>query len=283
LLGAERTAVPVYASGLLWHDSLDDLAAEAVRYVDKGFRRVKMRLGKSEDEDIVMVRAVRRAVGPTIDVIVDASMRYTVEIAERIGRVLVEERILWFEEPFEPEDIDSYLALRGRVDVPVAAGENEFGLEGFRELLRAGALDIVQPDVCRAGGIGPTFAVGQLARQFGASVATHTWSDALALMANAHVVAALPNGLTVEMDQTGNALIDDLLVEPLTVVDGMLDLPEAPGLGIELNADTITRWSVPATTTVADGNYSDFVFGATYLGSTAPYIAATGDVAMIGS
>ena len=122
LLGAERTSVPVYASALLWHETLESLAAEASRHIEKGFRRLKMRLGKSEDEDIEMVRAVRRAVGPKIDVIVDASMRYTVEIAERIGRVLAEERVFWFEEPFEPEDIDSYLALRGRVDLPVAAG-----------------------------------------------------------------------------------------------------------------------------------------------------------------
>lgn len=273
LLGAERTSVPVYASALLWHDTLDALAAEAAGHVERGFRRVKMRLGKSEDEDVELVRAVRRAVGPTVDVIVDASMKYTVAIAERIGRVLAEERVFWFEEPFEPEDIDSFLALRGRVELPVAAGENEFGFEGFRELLRAGALDIVQPDVCRAGGIGPCLAVGRLAHEFGASVATHSWSDAIAIIANAHVVASLPNGLTVEMDQTGNALIDDLLVEPIDVVDGHLQLSHAPGLGIELNAATLDRWALPQNERVPDGNYSDMVFGADYLGRRPPYQA----------
>ena len=281
LLGAERASVPVYASGLLWHDRLDDLAAEAMRHVAHGFRRVKMRLGKSEEEDIAAVRAVRRAVGPDIDVIVDASMRYTVEIAERVGTVLAEERVFWFEEPFEPEDIDSYIALRGRVAVPVAAGENEFGHEGFRELLRADAIDIVQPDVCRAGGISACVRVGKLAQQSAVSVATHTWSDAVALIANAHVVASLPNGLTVEMDRTGNALIDELLVEPITVQNGLLRLPDGPGLGIEINPAAIARLTVPTDVKVIAGNYSDMVFGAAYLGVAPPYQPATvlaGDV-----
>jgi D-galactarolactone cycloisomerase len=273
LLGAERRSVPVYASALLWHETLDGLAAEAARHVEQGFRRVKMRLGKSEDEDVEMVRAVRGAVGPAIDVIVDASMKYTVEIAERIGRVLAEERVFWFEEPFEPEDIDRFLALRGRVELPVAAGENEFGFEGFRELLRAGALDIVQPDVCRAGGIGPCVAVGRLALEHGARVATHSWSDAIAIVANAHVIASLPNGITVEMDQTGNALVDDLLVEPIAVHDGHMRLSNAPGLGIELNPASLERWRLPKGEPVPDGNYSDFTFGAEYLGRRPPYQA----------
>jgi D-galactarolactone cycloisomerase len=273
LLGAEQSEVPVYASALLWHDTLDGLATEAARHVENGFRRVKMRLGKSEDEDVEMVRTVRRVVGPEIDVIVDASMKYTVEIAKRIGRVLAEERVFWFEEPFEPEDIDSFLALRGGVSVPIAAGENEFGFEGFRELLRAGALDIVQPDVCRVGGIGPTIAVGRLAGQFGKSVATHSWSDAVAIIANAHVVSSLPNGITVEMDQTGNALIDELLVEPIDVRDGHLRLSGAPGLGIELDPITLARWELPRDEPVPAGNYSDLTFGAEYLGRRPPYEA----------
>ena len=102
----------------------------------------------------------------------------------------------------------------------------------------------------------------------------------LALVANAHVVASLPNGLTVEMDQTGNALIDQILVEPLAVRDGILRLPDGPGLGIALDEAAIARLAVPASASVVDGNYSDMVFGAGYLGVTPPYrpaIPATAD------
>ena len=215
LLGAERAAVPAYASGLLWNRDLDALGAEAQRHVANGFRRVKMRLGMSEAEDIAAVTAVRQAVGPDIGVIVDASMRYSLPVALRMARVLEKLNVFWYEEPFEPEDIDNFVALREQISVPIAAGENEFGVQGFRVRLRAGAVDIVQPDACRDGGIGETNRVGKLAQEFGASVATHTWSDAVALTANAHVIASLPNGLTVEVDQTGNPFINDLLVEPI--------------------------------------------------------------------
>ena len=272
LLGGERNDVPAYASGLLWKNDPAELAEEAGRHVENGFRRVKMRMGRSEKYDIEAVRTVRQAVGPDIDVIVDASMRYTVDIAERIGKVLQDERIFWYEEPFEPEEIDRYVELQKRVSIPLAAGENEFGYPGFRELLRAGAVDIVQPDACRAGGISEVARIGRYAHEFGAKVATHTWSDAVALMANAHTVAALPNGLTVEVDQTGNALIDDLLEEPLTIRDGLLILPNGPGLGIELNMATVNRWRVPDGEPIANGNYSDMVFGAQHLAPVWPYV-----------
>ena len=254
----KRTA---YASALLWTDSLESLGREAAGYVDQGYRRVKMRLGKDEDYDVAAVRVVRQAVGPAVDVIVDASMRYSLEVARRMAAVLEENRVFWYEEPFEPEDIDNYVALRRHCRVPVAAGENEFGLQGFRELLRAGALDVVQPDACRAGGISECFRVGQLAQKHGARVATHTWSDALALTANMHVIAALPNGITVEVDRTSNPFIDDLLVEPHRIEDGCFRLPKAPGLGVDLNEAVIRRWTMPAGQRLPIGAYSDMSFG----------------------
>jgi D-galactarolactone cycloisomerase len=168
LLGGSQRRIPAYASALLWNDSIDALAAEAANYIAQGFRHVKMRLGRSEDYDVAAVRAVRDAVGGDRGIIVDASMRYDLNTAIRIGGILEELRVVWYEEPFEPEDIESYVALRKAVRIPVAAGENDFGVQGFREMLRAGALDIVQPDVCRAGGISEVFRIGRLAEAFGA-------------------------------------------------------------------------------------------------------------------
>ena len=271
ILGGSRERVPAYASALLWRDSLESLGREATGYVDQGYRRVKMRLGKDEDYDAAAVRSVRQAVGPAVDVIVDASMRYSLEVARSMAAVLKENRVFWYEEPFEPEDIDNYVALRRHCKVPVAAGENEFGLQGFRELLRAGALDIVQPDACRAGGISECFQVGQLAQKHGARVATHTWSDALALTANMHVIAALPNGITVEVDRTGNPFIDDLLVEPHRIEDGCFRLPKAPGLGVDLNEAVIRRWTLPASQRLPSGAYSDMSFGKEYWVHREPY------------
>ncbi len=271
LLGGERSACPAYASALLWKDDVRQLADEAERHLGNGFRRVKMRLGRSEEYDVAAVRAVRRAIGPANDLMADASMRYHVALARRVGRVLEENRAFWFEEPFAPEAIDSYAALRGTVGVRVAAGENEFGVQGFRELIRAGAVDVVQPDASRCGGISEVVKVADLAAAAGLSFAPHTWSDAVAVVANAHVVAARPNGLTVEVDQTGNPFIDDLLVEPLRVRDGRLALNDRPGLGVELNPDTLAQYRLADPTAIPDGSYSDMVFGKAHFTPPPPY------------
>jgi D-galactarolactone cycloisomerase len=207
---------------------------------------------------------VRKAIGERSDLMCDGSMRYSLEAARSLGKFLADQRVFWFEEPFEPEAIDDYAALRGTIDVPLAAGENEFGLQGFRELLRAGMVDIVQPDASRAGGISEVKKVADLAAACGVRVAPHSWSDAVAIVANAHVMAAAANGVTVEMDQTRNPFSEELLVEPLRVVDGELQLSDAPGLGIALDASVVRRYRLADPFALPDGSYSDMAFGRQY-------------------
>ncbi|HYM51129.1 MAG TPA: mandelate racemase/muconate lactonizing enzyme family protein [Candidatus Limnocylindrales bacterium] len=271
LLGAERAFAPAYASGLFWQDDVRAIEEEATRHRANGFRRVKMRLGRSEAYDVAAVEAARRGVGADGDVLVDGSHRYTMAVAERMGKVLEANRVFWFEEPFPPEDLDSYVALQPKLTVPLAAGENEFGVQGFRELLRAGAVGIAQPDACRTGGISESLRIAEMARPLGVRIAPHTWSDAVALTANAHVVAALPHGVTVEVDQTGNPSIEQLLVEPLHIEDGKLLLSRAPGLGVELNPQTLNRLRVPPGQLMLDGNYSDLIFGPEHYAVAPPY------------
>ena len=119
----------------------------------------------------------------------------------------------------------------------------------------------MQPDVSRCGGITEARRVADLAQTAGLRVAPHTWSDAVAVVANAHVVAALPHGITVEVDQTGNPFIEELLVEPLTVRDGQLSLSRAPGLGIELNQQVLQKYRLTDPLHLPDGSYSDMFFG----------------------
>ena len=258
LLGGERQDCPAYGSGLLWKD-VDGLAREAAHLVEKGFRRVKMRLGRDDDREAV--RAVRQAIGNGCDLMVDGSMRYSLDEASRLAKFLAEQNVFWFEESFEPEDLDPYALLRANSAVPLAAGENEFGYQGFRELVRAGAVDIVQPDASRCGGISEVKRVADLARTANLRVATHSWSDAVAIIANAHVISACDNGITVEVDQTGNPFVTDLLVEPIEVRDGCISLSSAPGLGIELNPAVVQRFRMSDPLAIPDGVYSDMVFG----------------------
>lgn len=270
LLGGKDPRVCAYASALLWQ-SEEELAAEAHRHLERGFTRMKMRLGHSEEYDVAAVRAVRRAIGKQHDVMCDGSMRYSLDMARKLGKVLAEEGVFWFEEPFEPEDLENFAALRGTVNVPIAAGENEFGLQGFRELILSKAVDIVQADASRCGGISEVCKVAALAARHGLRVAPHTWSDAVAVTANAHVVASLPNGITVEVDQSGNPFIEELLVEPLKVQGGKITLSNRPGLGVELNEQVVNRYRVTDPLRVDDGCFSDMIFGPVWNRPAGPY------------
>ncbi len=271
LLRGERSRVPAYASAMTWRDDPTTLTAEAQRHLENGFRAMKMRIGQNYEYDSAAVRMVREAIGPDRRLMVDANARFNLAQAQRLAPQLSALQVFWLEEPFLPEDLDSFSTLHSQVAVPLAAGENEFGVQGFRELIGRGLVDIVQPDCSRAGGITECYRIGLLAHEHGLRVATHTWSDAVALVANLHLVASLPNGLMVEIDQTGNELINNLLAEPLRLVDGNVLVPEGPGLGIELNADAVERYTVPRGVPVADGNYSDMVFGRDYYQPAPPY------------
>jgi len=262
LLGGSSDEVTAYASGLLWQDDLALLQAEAKRHVDDGFGLMKMRLGRDADYDRAAVDAVIGVIHGRARLAVDGTHRYSEEDAVMFAEFLAERDVAWFEEPFPPEDVEAYARLRRTARVPVSAGENEFGVQGFRELFRIGAVDIAQPDASRTGGISECRLIGTLAQQFGVEVVTHTWSDAVALIANAHVVAALKNGKAVEVDRTGCPFMDRLLVDPPDIRDGILHLGNRPGLGLEVDRELMLELELPAGEPVPPGNYADLVFGA---------------------
>ena len=261
LAGSTRDDVPAYASGLLWKDSEPELADEARRHVSDGFRAMKMRLGRSREYDCEALVAVREAIGSENRLMVDGNARYSLDDARLMIPRFEEAGVFWLEEPFAPEDLDSFLALQpGRGNIPVAAGENEFGMQGFRELMDSGAVQVVQPDCCRCGGLTEARRIAGRAGDLGLRFAPHTWSDAVALTANMHLVASEPNSLTVEIDRTGNPFIDELLTEPFEIRNGAVKLPRKPGLGIELDEDVVARHLVPRDAPIPPGNYSDMVF-----------------------
>jgi len=270
LLGGESARCPAYASALLWKSS-EALGKEARELIERGFRRVKMRLGRNPEFDSQATAAVRNAIGADHDILVDGSMRYGPDSALRLARMLEQHRCFWLEEPFEPENLEAFAALRKNVSIPLAAGENEFGEQGFRELIQAGAVDIAQPDASRCGGVTEVLRAADLAHDAGLKVATHSWSDAVAIIANAHVIAAHPAGLTVEIDQTGNPFVDQLLKKPLQVQDGELTLPNNPGLGIELDESIIEKHRLADPCDLPEGAYSDMVFGTEHWNPAPPY------------
>ncbi|MEA2531341.1 MAG: D-arabinonate dehydratase [Thermomicrobiales bacterium] len=267
LLGAYRDRLTAYASaGFYARDKDAQALAEEVRgYAERGFRWVKIKVGRNPDvmlnplhdmhfsdyatarldEDVERVRAVREAVGPKVKIAVDANNAWTAPVALKFMREVEPLDIAWLEEPVATEDLVGSAELAHQLDTPIAGYETETGLPGFRELIVRQAVDIVQPDAIWTGGITECRKVAALAQAFHLPVVPHVFSSGLSTIANMHLIASLPNAGLLEFDQNPNPLRSELFEEPIEVgADGTVKLPERPGLGVKLNQATIDKYRV---------------------------------------
>ena len=218
LLGAQRTTIPTYAMvGWLELDvaGLETVSAKAM---EQGFRGVKMKVGGGPlSEDIQRIKAVRAVIGPDAPLMVDANQAFGYDEALRRGRAYEGLGCRWFEEPLPAADTESHVRLAGKLDIPIATGENRYGQAAFRDLIARGGVGVVQPDLRRAGGLTDCLEIGLMAAGFGVPYASHGGG------AHIHVLAALPNTIYVE----SGLLPADGRVE---LVDGCYPLPLGPGL-----------------------------------------------------
>ncbi len=232
LLGGRfRERVQAYATGLYFRPRAEfaaELVAEARGYVDEGFRAVKLKVGLTPEANRRHARAVREAIGPGVALMVDANHAYDAATAIRLGREFERLDVRWFEEPVIPEDIEAYVEVSRALDLPIAGGEAEFSRFGFRRLLAARAVDIVQPDLTATGGFTECQRVAALASAWGVRYLPHVCGSAVGLAAALQLVAALPPATTAlhpleplfEFDRTPNRFRDDLASEPIRPVDG---------------------------------------------------------------
>jgi L-alanine-DL-glutamate epimerase-like enolase superfamily enzyme len=218
LLGGHRDRVPAYAMvGWLNYD-LDTLRRIATQAIEQGFVGVKMKVGAPTlQEDVQRIAAVRATIGSEALLMVDANQVFSVNEALRRGRVYEEMGCYWFEEPLRADDTAGLALLAQALTIPIASGENNYGKRQFRELFERRAVDIVQPDLRRAGGLTECFEIGLLADAFNVPYASHGGG------AHLHVLAALPNTLYMESGL--------LPAGAPPLVDGCYMLPEEPGLG----------------------------------------------------
>ena len=254
--GIHRKEIPAYATGLYFTDMdrlVEEAVEEALEYKEQGFRAIKMKIGLGDPKlDLRRVRAVREAIGPDIALAVDANHCFTVPQAIRLGRMLEELDLLWFEEPVSPEDHDGYAQVTHALDLAVAGGENDFTRWGFRDVIAKKAMDIVQPDVCAAGGISEMRKIATLASAFGVECVPHAWGSAIGLAATVQFLAALPDQPPafrpippmLEFEQTPNPLRDALAREPIVQRRGVVAVPDGPGLGIEVDRGVRARFKV---------------------------------------
>jgi L-alanine-DL-glutamate epimerase-like enolase superfamily enzyme len=197
------------------------------------------------EEDLRRVHAVREAVGPDVKLMVDANNAWTPSTALTMAREMARDRIYWLEEPVSTDDPAGSALVAHNLDVPVAGYETEVGVYGFRDLIAAGAVDIVQPDVTWSGGITECRRIAALAAAHRLPCIPHVFSSGVSLVANLHFVASLPNGWLLEFDRNPNPLRTELLEEPIEIdARGVVAAPQRPGLGVTLNMETVERYRI---------------------------------------
>src|SRR5436305_8531706 len=267
LLGGCRDRVEAYASGGFYQEgkSADDLAGEAEGYRARGFKGMKMKVGRNPStqthlrqlignaefcevdpaEDIARVAAVRKALGPHAKLMVDVNCAWSPAFAIEMGRAMEPYNLFWIEEPVATDDIDGSAAVAAALATAIAGYETEVGLYGFRQLIDRGAVDIVQLDLAWSGGFSEGRRIAAYAQAHHKMVAPHAFAGAVLLVASLHFAAAIPNGLVPEWDQNPNAIREELLKEPLRLEsDGTVKVPERPGLGIELDRAAVERYRI---------------------------------------
>jgi D-galactarolactone cycloisomerase len=251
--GAFRNRVQAYATGMFQRDRADKTAfliAEAKDYADQGFKAMKMKVGFGPDYDIKNVAAVRRAIGDDILLAVDANCGYDRGSAIAIGQRLTENNLLWFEEPISADDIDGYIEIRRALNVRISGAEQLRGRWAFRRMLQEHALDIAQPDVCICGGFTEFRKIAAMASANHVRVIPHMFGTAIRLAATLQLLAVLPDApralepfpTLLEYDMSENALRTELAREPIRHTDGIVTIPQGPGLGIEINREVLQRY-----------------------------------------
>lgn len=243
--GSYRAAVRAYASVLM-----PETPAEAERmareHVAQGFTAMKFGwgpIGLDEERDVELIAAARSGAGEA-KLMIDFGQQYTVKRAIRIAERTEKYRLNWMEEPLPPDDFEGYRRLTAAVSTDIAAGEAETGRRSFRRLIEECRLDVIQPDISRAGGLTEARKIAMLAQDANILLVPHAFKTGILLSACLHLIAAFPNTELLEYSLTKSPIRNDLLLEPLLAVDGFVKVPQKPGLGIEINTEVTTRYRV---------------------------------------
>jgi D-galactarolactone cycloisomerase len=251
--GPYRNKAHAYATGLYEPQNVpsieDALVEEALGYKKDGFFAMKLKVGYGIEKDMRYVKAVREAIGNDIVLMVDANHAYNAAEAIRLAKKMEKYDVYWFEEPVPPEDIDGYIEVKQKSNILIAGGEDEFTRYGFRELITRRAVDILQPDLCAAGGFTEMMKITALSSAWNVPVIPHVWGTNVGMAASLQFFAALPHFPErrypaepfFEYDCSPHPLRDGVTQERFEMKDGYLDIPQRPGLGITLDMDFVRR------------------------------------------
>ncbi|MEE2726591.1 MAG: mandelate racemase/muconate lactonizing enzyme family protein [Candidatus Latescibacterota bacterium] len=260
LLGGKvRNRVAVYATGLYYTEGEfpNRLLDEARSYIERGFTGIKTKVGGlTVEEDVRRVRALRETIGPDVRLMVDANEAYNATTAIRIGHKLADLDLMWFEEPVNAQDIEAYLQVKDALPMAIAGGENLRTRFEFKDYLARRAYDIAQPDIMHCGGITEMARICSMANAYGIQVNPHVWGSPIMIAATLHLTATLPPCPTardpqpyaqepvMEFDRTPSAIRQQVCSEPFDQRDSYIQVPEGPGLGIEVDEYVVRDLSI---------------------------------------
>ena len=246
--GSFCTDVRAYAS-MLMPETADEVRELVSRYAGQGFTAMKFGygpLGRDVRRDIALAAAAKEAAGPDVEVMIDIGHGYSLKMAKQAAQEFERIGIYWMEEPFPPEAIDDYRRLCDSTALRIAAGEQDVGRWTFRRLIWDAHLDVIQPDISRVGGLTEAKRVSYMAHEVNRICVPHAFRTGVLVAACLHLIAAIPNSAFLEFSVTESALRREILVEPFKAVNGRVAVPTKPGLGIEINPETVRAYSVAA-------------------------------------
>lgn len=257
--GAQRTKIKPYATGLYFSDHNNpskDFDEEAKLYVAQGFKAIKMKVGLGIKADYENVKRMREVIGEDIDLMVDSNHAYTFREAVLLAKKIEPFNISWFEEPISPEFYKQYSELRNKTTIPISGGECEYLRFGFHQLLRNNSVDIIQPDICASGGLTEAKRIATLASTYGVDVIPHTWGTSIGIHVALHFISNLESipgrmmkpDFLIEYDQTENGLREKLTYPAIEMVDGMIEVPNRPGLGIDVDEAVLREYCIDKNT-----------------------------------
>ncbi len=251
LLGGVPRPFPVYGSSMRRDITPEDEARRLAALMEKpGFRAFKIRIGSvnGHDQDQwpgrteALVPTVRRAIGPEAALLVDGNSCYTPAGAIRVGQMLQEQHIGHFEEPCPYWELEWTAQVAAALELPVAGGEQDWDLAQWRRMIAMRAVDIVQPDICYIGGLTRALRVARMAADAGLICVPHSANLAMVTVFTLHMMGAIPNaGPHIEFSIEPVPELDNLYTPALEVIDGRVQIPEAPGWGVTLNPDWLSK------------------------------------------
>ena len=252
--GRNLEQVPIYASGgYLTEEPEKDLAPQIDAMANASHQHVKIKIGLGPKSDEARLAFARKQLGDETHIFVDINANYTFDIARAAIDRMAPYQPGWVEEPLSPRDFTGLRKLQNAVRTPIAAGEALFSVHDFKLLIEQGGVDIIQPDLSLCGGFWQGRKIAELAYAHHLRVSPHVWGGAINLAAALHFISALsvyphaanvPEPVLLEYDLGENPLREELLATPLKPVNGSIAVPDGPGLGIEINWDTVERYAI---------------------------------------